>query len=186
MDIRVLHEKALQSTRQFVVRIDADQWQAPTPCPAWSLRQLVNHVVVGNLWVRELGLGATIDEVGDKLDGDLLRDDPITAFVASADAAIAAFAGSDAMDRLWPLSYGSRPGRVYARQRFIDVLIHGWDIGTAIGQYPILPADLVEACAEIIEAHPQLPAQWRFSDVEMPKDADPQTELIALAGRHCR
>jgi uncharacterized protein (TIGR03086 family) len=183
VDIRALHEKALRVTQQCIAGIGSAQWHLPTPCPEWDVRQLVNHVVAGTLWVRELGLGRTIEEVGSRLDGDLLGDDPVAAAEVSADAAGDAFAADGALDRLWPLSYGARPGRVYARQRFIDVLIHGWDIGTATGQDPRLPADLVDACTEIIESRPALRAQWGFADVDVPAGAEGQVRLLALTGR---
>jgi uncharacterized protein (TIGR03086 family) len=183
MDIRTLHEEALQSTHRYVAGIDATQWQLPTPCAAWNLRQLVNHLVAGDRWVRELGLGRTIEDVGTTLDGDLLHDDPIAAHQDAVTGAATAFATDDAMTRLWPLPYSPRPGRVYARQRFIDVLIHGWDVATASGQDTRLPADLVAACLAIVEERPQIRAQWGFSEVDTPADADPQTRLLAFAGR---
>ena len=40
-------------------------------CDDWDLRQLVNHVISGNLWAAELAAGGTIAEVGDRLDGDV-------------------------------------------------------------------------------------------------------------------
>ncbi|MYZ39845.1 MULTISPECIES: TIGR03086 family metal-binding protein [unclassified Streptomyces] len=183
MDIRALHEEALRSTHRFVAAVGPDQWESPTPCEAWNVRQLVNHLVSGNLWVDELGRGRTIEEVGTDLDGDLLGDDPVAAHQASVSAAAGAFAADGAMERLWPLSYGARPGRVYARQRFIDVLIHGWDIGRATGEDPRLPADLVQECTDLITARPGIRAQWGFADVTAGPGADPQARLLALTGR---
>ncbi|HEY8985800.1 MAG TPA: TIGR03086 family metal-binding protein [Streptomyces sp.] len=183
MDIRDLHAQALRSTHRFVAAVGADQWEAPTPCEKWNVRQVVNHLVAGNLWVRALGGGRTIEDVGTTLDGDLLGDDPAAAHQASVEAATEAFAAHDAMDRLWPLSYGDRPGRVYARQRFVDVLIHGWDIGRALDEDPRLPAGLVDACLELFDSRPQMFAQWGFADVTTAPDADPQTRLLALTGR---
>ncbi|MEU7042027.1 TIGR03086 family metal-binding protein [Streptomyces varsoviensis] len=185
MDVRALHEESLRSTGQFIGGVRADQWDAPSPCPGWDIRHIVSHLVAGNFWVRELGLGRTIEEVGKSLDGDLLQDDPVRAYEASAAAAAEAFAAEGAMERLWPLSYGERPGRVYARQRFIDVLIHGWDIGTAAGQGPRLPAELVEACTAIFDARPRMLRQWGFAELDTAPAAgdDPQARLLALTGR---
>lgn len=47
--------------------------------------------------------------------------------------------------------YGPVPGSVYAGHRFIDVLIHGWDLATATGQGPVLDARLMETCRQIID-----------------------------------
>ena len=84
MDIAELHSRALDATRGVITGIRPGQWAAPTPCQGWDVRALVNHVVAGNLWAAELAAGATISEVGDHLDGDVLGADPLAAYDASA------------------------------------------------------------------------------------------------------
>ena len=49
-------------------------------CDDWTVRELVNHVVSGNYWAFELAGGRTIEEVGDRLDGDVLGTDPLRAY----------------------------------------------------------------------------------------------------------
>ena len=78
--------------------------------------------------------GKTIDEVGDRYDGDVLGDDPSAAYDASARVAGDAFARPGAMEAPVAVSYGPVPGEIYAGHRFIDVLIHGWDLAVATGQ----------------------------------------------------
>src|SRR6266704_2497268 len=45
---------ALASVGHLVDGVAAAQWTAPTPCPEWDVRQLVNHLVAGNLAVAAL------------------------------------------------------------------------------------------------------------------------------------
>lgn len=183
MEIKTLHEQALRHTARLVAAIGGHQWDAPTPCPKWTVRDLVNHLVTGNLWVRELGRGRTIEEVGTALEGDLLSQDPVATHTDSVTAAIAAFGADGAMERLWHLSFGPRPGRVYARQRFIDVLIHGWDIATATGQDTRLPEEPVAECLSYLEAKPEVRKVWGFATVDPPATGGPQERLLALTGR---
>jgi uncharacterized protein (TIGR03083 family) len=68
---------------------DAD-WDRPTPCSGWSVRDLVGHVVAEDRWAPELLAGRTVAEVDDRLDGDLLGDDPRRAWGAAATAATTA------------------------------------------------------------------------------------------------
>jgi uncharacterized protein (TIGR03086 family) len=77
------------------------------------------------------------------------------------------------------------PGEVYCGHRFIDVLVHGWDIATATGQDARLPEDLVTACIAVVEPQAEmLAATGAFgSDVEIGPDAGPQTRLLAMLGR---
>jgi uncharacterized protein (TIGR03086 family) len=184
-DLTELHRDALAVTRAFVAAVTADQWELPTPCEGWTVHDLVNHLVSGNWWVAELVAGRTIDEVGDSLDGDLLGDDPLAAYVESAGAADAAFSAPGAMEASCAVSYGPIPGSAYAGDRFVDVLVHGWDLAVAIGHDARLDPGLVDACLELVAPEADaLSASGAFgSRVEVPDDADPQTRLLALLGR---
>src|SRR5215472_4941999 len=153
-DIADLHARALDATGRIVGGVLPDRWQSATPCADWDARALVNHVVSGNLWAAELAAGATIEQVGSRLDGDLLGADPAAAYDESAAAAAAVFRRPRALDAPCAVSYGPVPGSVYAGHRFFDVFIHGWDLATATGQDSSLDPELVEACREVLA--PQL------------------------------
>ncbi len=79
---------------------------------------------------------------------------PPRAYDDSALVAAAVFRAPGAMEAPCAVSYGPVPGSVYCGHRFIDVLIHGWDVATSTGQDTTLDPELVEACFEVIE--PQL------------------------------
>jgi uncharacterized protein (TIGR03086 family) len=184
-DITKNHREALTATRKIVAGIGADQWNAPTPCAEWDVRGLVNHLVAGNWWAFELASGATIDEVGTRLDGDVLGDDPLDGYDRSAEAAAAAFEAPGALDAPCAVSYGPVPGALYAGHRFIDVLIHGWDLAVATKQDSTLDPSLVEACWEEVEPQAELlRASGVFGNgVAVPDGADPQTRLLGALGR---
>jgi uncharacterized protein (TIGR03086 family) len=184
-DIAELHAQALDATGRIVRGIPADRWDAATPCAGWDARTLLNHLVAGNLWAAELAAGGTIDGVGTRLDGDLLGGDPAAAYAESAAAAAAVFRRPGALDAPCAVSYGPVPGSVYAGHRFLDVLVHGWDLAVATGQDSALDPKLVDACRQIIE--PQLEA-FRSAGalgppLVVPADASDQTRFLALLGR---
>src|SRR5262249_38263592 len=103
------HAAALAWTRERVAEIRPEQWGDPTPDEDWDLRTLVNHIVSGNWWAGELAAGKTIDEVGDRLDGDVLGDDATAAYDESAVAAAAVFREPGALARPCAVSYGPVP-----------------------------------------------------------------------------
>jgi len=184
-DIAELHAQALDATGRIVCSVAADRWHAATPCAGWDAHALVNHLVAGNLWAAELAAGGTIEGVGGRLDGDLLGEDPAAAYGESAVAAAAVFRRPGALDAPCAVSYGPVPGSVYAGHRFLDVLVHGWDLAVATGQDCALDPHLMEACRQIIE--PQLEA-FRGAgalgpEVAVPADASAQTRFLALLGR---
>ena len=185
VDLAEVHARALDRTAAIVRAIRADHWDSPSNCDPWSVRDLVNHVVSGNLWVPELVGGRTIEEVGDRLDGDVLGDDPMAAYLASAVVAAAAFREDGALERPTAVSYGPVPGAVYCGHRFLDVLVHGWDIAVSSGQPTVLDPELVLACIEVVEPQAEaLAASGAFgSHVDIAPDAGPQTRLLAMVGR---
>lgn len=179
------YRRGLDATGDIVARISPDQLSLPTPDDDWDVRAVLNHVISGSLWVVELVAGRTIEEVGDRLDGDVVGDDPASTYRRSADAAAEAFEAPGALDAQCAVSYGPVPGSVYAGHMFIDVLIHGWDLAVATGQDTTLDPELVDAC--LAEVEPQLDffqAGGGYAEPPpIPVDADPQTRLLAMLGR---
>ncbi len=185
VDLPEVHVRALDATRRSIVGVRDDQWDLESDCEGWTVRELVNHVVTGNYWAAELGSGLTIEAVGDRLDGDILGADPTRAYDDSALVAAAVFRAPGAMDAPCAVSYGPVPGSVYCGHRFLDVLIHGWDVAASTGQDTALDPELVEACFEVVEPQQDmLAASGMFGTViELPAGADRQAQLLAVLGR---
>src|SRR6478609_10966461 len=90
MDLLAAHGAAMGEFDRRVMLIADDQWSNPTPDTEWTVRDLVEHLVGEQLWVPLLLGGSTIEEVGDRFDGDVLGDDPQAAARSASSAAIAA------------------------------------------------------------------------------------------------
>ena len=112
VDLPEVHAAALLHTRRSVAGIGDEQWHLPTPCAEWDVRDLLQHIVSGNLWVPELTAGRTIEAVGDALDGDVLGNDPLAAYDASAGGAGQAFRAGGAMDAPVAVTASTRPPAV--------------------------------------------------------------------------
>lgn len=183
MDAAVLHRRCLDAWQQRLDKVVEDQWDRPTPCAGWTVRDLVNHVVGEELWTTPLVRGATLEEVGDRFDGDVLGEDPVgTGRRAGAEAA-------DAVDGAAPgggkvnLSYGQEDLEEYVRQLATDHLVHGWDLAAATGQPRDLDPELV---AEVADWFAGREAMYRAGGAIGPVVArlgDRQTELLARFGR---
>ncbi|MEV0369097.1 TIGR03086 family metal-binding protein [Streptomyces sp. NPDC050636] len=175
---------ALFGSRVHTVR--DDQWDAPTPCAEWSVRDLVNHLTAEQLWVPRLVRdGATVADVGTDLDGDQLGVDPGAVWDRAAVAAVAAFSAPGALDRMVHLSYGSSPAAAYCTQMMADAVVHAWDLSRAIGADERLPGHLATAALREVEPYAsELGASGLFAaPVEPPADADDLTRLLCLLGR---
>ncbi|MDG4863164.1 TIGR03086 family metal-binding protein [Streptomyces sp. T-3] len=180
------HGEALGLFTDRVHQVGADQWDGPTPCADWSVRDLVNHLTGEQLWVPPLVRdGATVESVGDTFDGDVLGPDPVTSWDTAADAARGAFGEAGALDRTVHLSYGDTPCAHYCAQMVTDLVVHTWDLSRAIGADERLPAPLVDyAVREVSPYAADLAKSGLFAaPVEPPPGADVQTKLLSLLGR---
>src|SRR3954454_12068425 len=90
MDLDTLYERAVAGWTAQLDHVDASQWGRQTTCTDWTVRDLVNHVTGEDLWAVPLLQGSTIEEVGDRFDGDVLGDDPVrTALEAASEGVVA-------------------------------------------------------------------------------------------------
>jgi uncharacterized protein (TIGR03086 family) len=185
-DLPSLHRRALTDTEAVVARVRPAQWRDPTPCSEWNVYDLLSHIVRENLWVPELMKGNSIEAVGDRFDGDVLGHDPLGAYQASARPAAEAFEQPGALEQPVPVSYGPVPGRVYLGHRFLDVLVHCWDLAAATGPPTQLDPELVEALWQLVvepEGTAGQPRDWFDQALAVSADADLQTRLLGRLGR---
>lgn len=179
------HGEALALFTERVHAVRADQWDAPTPCTDWSVRELVNHLAVEQLWVPPMLDGASVADLGDSLDGDLLGDDPAAAWDDAAAAARTVFAAPGALDRTALLSQGPTRADAYCAQMTADAIVHAWDLSRAIGADERLPKALVDFARREVEPYvDSLAGTGLFAEpVSPPAGADAQTVLLAELGR---
>jgi uncharacterized protein (TIGR03086 family) len=183
-----LYVTSVRSFTDRVAAVGADQWAAATPCPDWDVRALVNHVVYEQRWSVPLLAGATIAEVGDQFDGDLLGDDPAASAGDAAKEAVTAVADDAVLNRTVHLSFGDTPATEYLRQLFADHLIHSWDLCVATGQDRTLDQAAVRECLAWFTAREDL---YRSSGaigprVQLEPLASDQDRLLAAFGRDPR
>ncbi|MFV2104097.1 TIGR03086 family metal-binding protein [Micromonospora sp. LOL_024] len=183
-----LLERYRRSLAEFVDRVEEVrpvQWSAPTPCPGWDVRRLVGHVVSEERWSVPLLAGRTIEQIGERYDGDQLGADPVEASRNAAAQAELAAAHPGALARTVHLTAGETPAEEYLHQLLVEHLVHGWDLAVAIGVDPTLDADGVAAAARWFSRRV---ADYRRGglvgpETEVPDGADEQDRLIAAFGR---
>jgi uncharacterized protein (TIGR03086 family) len=186
--IAELYHRGVVGFADRVAQVRADQWDAPTPCRDWDVRALVNHLVYEQRWSVPLFGGATIEEVGDRFDGDLLGSRPAATEADAARATIAAVEGDGALDRMVHLSFGDTPASEYVSQLLADHLVHAWDLAVAIGADRRLDAEAVQTCLDWYAGRQSLyrSAGLVADAVAVPAGADDQDRLIGAFGRDPR
>lgn len=178
--------------------VGGDQWDWPTPCPDWTVRQLVNHMTRGNLNYAALLRGGTAGEFLRLRDADALGTDPHAAYGESVALLCAtACAETGALERVLDYPLGKITGRQALDVRTTDSLIHTWDLATAVHADDQLDPGLVawvdDHLDEIYAGLPETPVSadttHRFFAAPhgvLPADAARQARLLHRMGRTSR
>ena len=119
---------ALEEAGRLVESIGSDQWDLPTPCDAWSVRDLAEHLVTGNRTFAR----ALRDDLPPAAPVEQCRY--AAALRESADELLTALAAPGALQRVVVVPFGRVPGIVALHLRLVEALVHGWDLATATGQ----------------------------------------------------
>lgn len=187
----------LAGQRAFGDRVHAvaeGQWRSATPAAEWSVADLVGHLVDEHRWAAPLLHGQDLATAAKIVEGtrELPVDGGVGANLAEAwdEAAVGsadAFGAEGALDRTVDLSRGPTPVRAYITEMIFDLVVHAWDLGTAIGYDEELPTDLVDATYAVAQDFDFSQFGDMFAaPVDVADDASTLDKLIARAGRNPR
>ncbi len=121
---------ALALQEEVVARLDRSGLRADSPCPGWTVGDVLNHSVGVTRKLSAFASGAT--DAPRTPSGDLLGDDPVLALLTAANAARDAWTRAD-MARLCRLPFATLSAEATAGLNLYDVLAHTWDIATGAG-----------------------------------------------------
>ncbi|MGH3239935.1 MAG: TIGR03086 family metal-binding protein [Spirillospora sp.] len=187
MDIRNLMLPAATTAVRIVREVPGGLLDAPTPCPDWDVRAVVNHLILWN------GRGATaarkLPPTGPD-EGHDFTSEPGWAdrFEAQARGTAEAWRQDDAAWEGNTSLTGSKPGMpagFIAGMLFVECVVHGWDIAVATGHDPRLAPELVQAAWEQTVPMAEMSREYGVfgEQIAVPDDAPPLDRLLGLAGR---
>jgi uncharacterized protein (TIGR03086 family) len=166
------------SFTDLLAGVRPDQLATQTPCPEWSVQELIGHVVTGNLMFTRLFTGAeppAVDAVGD----------PAAAISISAKALREAASAEGALERTFVTPMGERTGGRLMAIRVLELSVHGWDLAKATEQGFELPEVIVETGFAVLKA--TLPEDRNGlpygAEQQAGPEASPAQRLAAFAGR---
>ncbi len=162
-----------------VAAVAPGQWSSPTPCPNWTVRDLVAHVIG-----IQRGVVARLDgteSVGVDADGDL------PAQWGAASRSVGEALGDEARaskivgGMFGEQSFESLVGRMVCA----DLLTHTWDLARATGQDEALDPGAVSSAREFLAPlDEKMRAPGGFAaKIEPSPDADDQTRFLNFCGR---
>lgn len=185
MDAKELFNRVLAQASEVFETVTPADYQKPTPDTEWDVHTLANHMLYELSWIPEMVQGYTIVEVGAKYDGDLLENVPAANWHTAAERAIAAVSACD-LGETAHLSYGDYSNESYLQQASGDLLVHSWDLASALQTGWHMDPEVAQVIYDGMAASR---AAWQNSglfgrEIDVPGSADIQTKLLALTGRN--
>jgi uncharacterized protein (TIGR03086 family) len=153
----------------------AAKMEGDTPCDAWNVRDLMNHMLETQQYF------VTMARTGDGTPPsaqppELVGADPVADFERARAETLSTFGAEGVIEKTGP-SIGIA---------FSDQLLHGWDLATATGQDATMPAGLPEAAYEMI--HGRFTEEQRKGvfkpEIAVAANASAQDKLLAYTGRN--
>jgi uncharacterized protein (TIGR03086 family) len=167
---------------QVVGQLGDDQWDLSTPCPDWTIRELLDHVVeFQRSMIGQLDAPDTINTP--------LGDDPRAGWRSVSTALEAAVDGAGALDQAIVSPFSDAPFRESIMIPTVDLVFHTWDLARAAGIDVTLPEQTCAAVYELMLPFDEAIRQSAgypdgYADkVESPAGADIQTQLLCFGGR---
>ncbi len=186
MEILRLHERALDDTARIVEAISPGEMALPTPCTEWNVRTLLNHLVRGNRRFAAMAQGSVSSPQRGPVTEDLLGDDPMGAYRASADDLRRAWREPGKLEAMYALPFGTLPGTAALTLHITELVAHGWDLARATGRQPLFDPEVVAAADAFSRRYLGVAraAGSPFAEsVELGGDASEVDRLAAFLGR---
>lgn len=189
--IEALH-RAHQEFATRVEMVGGAQWEHQSACDEWTVGDLVDHVIGGNVFTTKVLRGATADaameaavQVAESSVGNRKA-----AYLATATEMLELFDSEYVADRVYHHASGDVTGQVVVALRTNDIALHAWDLAHSIGVAEDLDPKLVEMVWKNMSPYADdLAASGRFgtgASGDLGEEAPLQDRLLDISGRRQR
>jgi uncharacterized protein (TIGR03086 family) len=148
MDLIAALEETYRRAEEVVDGIREDQWDDPTPCVKWNVRELLRHFIGS---ANMFGVVLSGGNPTPPPEAPALGDDPATTFAEAAARNLEVWRKRGSLDGTVPFSIGEIPAEMAARFNVQEVLAHTWDLARATGQDPALPPEVAADALEFAQ-----------------------------------
>jgi uncharacterized protein (TIGR03086 family) len=160
--------------------------EAATPCDAWNVGRLLDHLLDGQALFAAGAAGAVVaPPLGEP--PHLVGNDPAAQYEEARQATIARYSRPGALTGTVNTPFGPMPAAQFLGIAVCDQLIHGWDLARGTNQDSTMPADLAAAAWQMLngrisDANRGLGKNFK-SAIPVPEAAGFQDRLLGYTGR---
>jgi uncharacterized protein (TIGR03086 family) len=184
-----LDRRAVELSARIVAQAEPADLGRPTPCGAWTLRELLDHMITQHYGFAAASSGRGGDP---QLWQVVHPGNPIADYAAAARHVTAAFARPDTLQRSFDLPEISTAVAIPAAQaisfHFVDYVVHGWDVARSLDVPFELSPDLAQAALVVARRVPD--GENRLAEgaafrpsVPSPPDGTALDQVLAALGR---
>ena len=154
------HRTAVLASVDLIDTVTPDDLRLTSPCAGWTLGDLLAHMTVQHHGFAAAAHGAGADPTVWRVENvvDTVTADPAGAYAAAANDVLEAFTADGIDEAAFALpEFGPDavfPGAMAMGFHFVDYVVHGWDVATALGVPYGLPADVIDAVLPLVLAVP--------------------------------
>jgi uncharacterized protein (TIGR03086 family) len=208
MELRSLMVPAAEASARIMRGVPADHLEAPTPCPDWDVRALINHLI---FWSGRFEAAAhKLPPTGPGQDHDFTAPPAPPGIRRLPEPVKRTLAGSAADD--WAEMYATRvrkaaeawsdpaawegktsltgegegvPAAFIGGVVFVEGILHGWDLAVATGRRSEFPDEVVRAGYEHLKDTADIGRQYGVfgPEASVPESAPLLDRLLGVSGR---
>lgn len=168
-----------------IASVRPEDMDRPTPCAAWTVRDLLNHIIGGALMFADAFGGAPVRDISGRLP-DVVGGNPNGAFGAAAAKFGEALEQPGTAERVLDLPFGPMTVGTFLRFVAFDLTVHAWDVSSVTGATVDLPDDLlgqIDAFAHVVLESVPRNDLLCGPPVQAPAGATALQRLVAYSGR---
>jgi uncharacterized protein (TIGR03083 family) len=157
VDVRRLAADERADLAAFLATLTQQQWQAPTLCTRWRVRDVAAHVIsYDNLGARALlGVAARA-----RFRAGRINDAALSRYDRHTPEQLLALLNRNLQPRGQPAALGGRAG-------LVETLIHHQDIRRALGQPRVIPAERLRPALRTALIAPDIARLWPLRGVRL-------------------
>lgn len=181
------YRRAQDALDTVLAAVAPDEWDAPTKCPEWTVRDITGHVIWAQEQLRHWAIGVEYPDgrgaPGAPHPAVLTGADPLGTWRDARTRSVAELT-AEALTRMITLpGLGQVPLASMVTTFATDQLVHAWDIGHALGHRVRLDDDLVAGSFAWSRGHVLRAPGFFGPELTVPDSADEQTRWLAFLGR---
>jgi len=187
MNVMELYGRAQDGFDAVLAGVGPEQWDTPSTCPEWSVRDVAGHVIWAQRQLRAWATGEDYAEhagaPGSPRPAVLAEGAPLPLWREARESASAVLTEETLAKPVSLPGVGDIPLVGVVTLLLSDTVTHTWDIAHALGKPVALDPAAVSAAFEWSRANVIRRPGFFGPELTPPDDADEQTRMLAFLGR---